>query len=320
MVELLFYPFTSDPNAVWYILMAFLVSLPCALLGCFLTLRKMALIGDAISHSALPGIVIAFLIVKDLSSPWLLIGATISGIAVALLIELIHTKTRIKQDAAIGISFTTLFALGILLVSVFVSKQTDLHVDCIISGDLSHLIFYKKIAFLGLQIPQPIIQAGIIATLFVIGFIVFLRVLTISSFDSLLAVTLGIKPKVVHFSLMTILSLLVVNAFQSVGAILVIALLIIPASAAFLCTHRLSIMLLLSVLHALLSAFIGLYLNAFFHCSYSSAIVVAGLALLLLAWLFGPVDGALWKWKNRLFLKKSLEDERATLRSDKDTI
>lgn len=306
MLELLTHPFKTDPNAIWYILMAFSVALPCAIIGCFLILRKMALVGDAISHSVLPGIVIAFLIIKDLSSPWLLVGATFSGLVVSILIELIHTKTRIKQDAAIGISFTTLFALGILLISVFVDKQTDLHVDCIISGDLSHIIFYQKVSFLGILVPQPILQSSLIAVIFLIGFFIFYRILVISSFDSTLAATLGIHPKIVHFSLMAILSLLAVNAFQSVGAILVIAILILPAVSAFLCTQKLKVMLTLSVTHAALSSVLGFYLFSFFDCSYAAAMVVAGLSLLLLCWLLGPVDGMLWKWKRRLFYKNTL--------------
>lgn len=309
MLDFLTHPFQTDPNAIWYILMAFLVALPCALIGCFLILRKMALVGDAISHSVLPGIVIAFLVVKDLSSPWLLVGATLSGLVVSLSIELIHTKTRIKQDAAIGISFTTLFALGILLISVFVDKQTDLHVDCIISGDLSHIIFYKKVNFLGVLVPQPILQSAMIAVIFLAGFFIFYRILVISSFDSTLAATLGIHPKIVHFSLMTILSLLAVNAFQSVGAILVIAILILPAVSAFLCTQKLKTMLVCSVMHAALSSLLGFYLFSYFDCSYAAAMVVAGLFLMLLCWLLGPADGMLWKWRRRFFYKDTLSLE-----------
>lgn len=290
-------PFSGDDSALWYVLMAFSVALPCSLIGCFLLLRRMALIGDAISHSVLPGIVIAFLVVKDLSSPWLLLGAACTGMLVTVMIELIHTKTRVKQDAAIGIAFTTLFALGILLVSLFVGKQTDLHVDCIISGDLANITFYDTVSMFGKEVPSPLINSSVIATVSVIGLFIFYRLLMLSSFDPGLTASFGINPKVVHYVLMATLSLLVVSSFLAVGAILVIALLIIPAASAYLCTHKLKTMLILSALHAALSSLAAMYIYANFECSFASAMVVAGVILFLIAWFLGPVDGILWKWK-----------------------
>jgi len=299
-------PFRGDIDSLWFLLMAFAVALPCSLLGCFLLLRRMALIGDAISHSALPGIVVAFLFVKDLSSPWLLIGAAIAGLAVTILIEMIHTKTKIKQDAAIGISFTTLFALGILLVSIAVSKQTDLHVDCIISGELTHIIFYK-INIFGINTPSPLITASIVASITIGAIIVFYRLLMLSSFDPGLTASLGINTKLVHYLLMAVLSLVVVSSFRAVGAILVIALLIIPAASAYLCTHKLKTMLTLAGTHAALSSILAMYIFTFFECSVSSAMVVAGVFLFILCWIFGTVDGMLWKWKRRLLQSNSLD-------------
>lgn len=300
-------PFAGDDSGLWYLLMAFSVALPCSLLGCFLLLRRMALIGDAISHSLLPGIVFAFLFVKDLSSPWLLIGAALSGLLVTILIELIHTKTRVKQDAAIGISFTTLFAIGVLMVSVFVGKQTDLHVNCIISGEMTHIIHYDTISILGKDVPRPLLVSYGVTAFTLVFLIVFFRILTLSSFDAGLIASFGLNPKVVHYILMAVLSLVVVTSFQAVGAILVIALLIIPAASAYLCTHRLKIMLLLAATHAAVSSIAAMYIYVSFSCSISSAMVVAGVSLFCLAWLLGPVDGLLWKWKRRYQLAESYD-------------
>ena len=300
-------PFAGSDNGLWYLLMAFSVALPCSLLGCFLLLRRMALIGDAISHSVLPGIVFAFLLVKDLSSPWLLIGAALSGLFVTVLIELIHTKTRVKQDAAIGISFTTLFALGVLMVSVFVGKQTDLDIDCVISGEMTHIIYYDSVSLFGKEVPEPLLISYGVTALTLIFLLIFFRVLTLSSFDAGLMASFGVNPKVVHYLLMAVLSLVVVTSFQAVGAILVIALLIIPAASAYLCTHRLKVMLLLAAAHAALSSIAAMYIYVSFNCSISSAMVVAGLGLFCLAWLFGPVDGLIWKWKRRYLLAETYD-------------
>ena len=299
-------PFQGDDSGLWYVLMAFSVALPCSLLGCFLLLRRMALVGDAISHSVLPGIVIAYLIVKDLSSPWLLFGAGATGMLVTVLIEMIHSKTRVKQDAAIGISFTTLFALGILLVSLF-TRNDHIDADCIISGELTHIIYYEALELFGKEVPMPLITSTIVAIGAIGAIIVFYRLLMLSSFDAGLTASFGINPKVVHYLLMAVLSLVVVTSFRAVGAILVIALLIIPAASAYLCTHRLKTMLLLSGVHSAISSLAAMYIYVNFECSIASAMVVSGLLLFIVAWLFGPVDGLVWKWKRRYFRSESYD-------------
>lgn len=307
LVDYIILPFTINSDAHWLVIMAILVSLPCALIGCFLNLRKMSLIGDAISHSVLPGIVIAFLIIRDLSSPWLILGATLSGLLSVIIIEMIHQKTKIKQDAAIGISFTSLFAIGVLLISVFVSKQTDLHVDCIISGDLSHLSFYKKVELLGVLVPKPLIQAFIITLSFIIALMLFFRLLSITSFDQTLAQALGISTKWTHYILTGTLSLLIVSSFQAVGAILIIALLIIPSAFALLCSNKLKLVLLLAATHAISSCIIGYYLFVYFNSSYAVSIVVAEFFLFLVAWMFGLNDGVLTKILKRKLSNPQLD-------------
>jgi len=294
--------------------MAMVVALPCSQIGSFLILRRMSLVGDAISHSVLPGIVIAFLFVRDLSSPWLLMGAALAGLLVTFLIEFIHSKTRVKQDAAIGIAFTSLFAIGVILVSVFAS---DVHIDekCVVYGELTDVTDKRSITIghymseakgrLSIELPIPLLVSAIIAFITSIAVVVFYRVLLLSSFDPGLAASVGYRPRIVHYGLMGLLSLVVVTSFQAVGAILVIALLIIPAASAYLCTHRLKIMLLLSGLHAALSSVFALYMFVHVNCSYAAAMVVSGLGLFCLAWLFGSVDGVVWKWRKRSKFKKN---------------
>jgi manganese/zinc/iron transport system permease protein len=124
----------------------------------------------------------------------------------------------------------------------------------------------------------------------------FCRVMMLSSFDADLAASYGYRPAVIHYSMMFVVSFIVVAAFQAVGAILVIALLILPGAAAYLCTYRLKVMLMIAALHALLSAVGGLYLHVWFNSNMAASVVVSGGVLFLLAWLLGPVDGVVWKW------------------------
>ena len=277
-------------------LMAFLVALPCSQMGSFLILRRMALTGDAISHSVFPGVVIAFVLIGDLSSPWLIVGAGLAGLASTVFIELIHKKTRVKQDAATGISFTALFALGVVLMETMLGRNVDLDLDCVLHGRLGLLLEEDHVQVFGGAVPQPVlVMAGVsLATLFMI--MLFYRVLLLTSFDSGLAASYGYKPAVVHYCSMFAVSFIVVAAFQAVGAILVIALLILPGASAYLCTQRLKPMLFLAGLHSLLSAVGGLYLHVWFNTDMASAVVVAGGVLLLLAWLLSPIDGLMWKW------------------------
>lgn len=283
-------------GAFWLILMAFLVALPCSQVGSFLILRRMALTGDAISHSVFPGVVVAFYFTGDLASPWLIIGAGLAGLISTVLIELIHKRTRVKQDAAIGISFTSLFALGVVLLETMLGKNVDLDLECVLHGRLGLLLEDETLPLLGQMVPQPIIVMTGVSLVTIVLMALFYRVLLLSSFDTGLAASYGYRPALIHYGMMFAVSFIVVAAFQAVGAILVIALLILPGAAAYLCSHRLKTMLALAALHCLLSAVGGLYIHVWFDTNMAASVVVCGAVLLLLAWLLGPVDGLLWKW------------------------
>jgi len=304
MMEHLLVPWEAlGIGAFWLILMAFLVALPCSQMGSFLILRRMALTGDAISHSVFPGVVIAFYFTGDLASPWLIVGAGLAGLASTVFIELIHKWTRVKQDAATGISFTALFALGVVLMEMSLGKNVDLDLECVLHGRLGLLLEDDTIPLLGQLVPQPVIIMAGVALVTQVLLWVFYRVMMLSSFDSDLAASYGYRPAVIHYCMMFAVSFIVVAAFQAVGAILVIALLILPGAAAYLCTHRLKVMLALAAVHCLLSAIGGLYIHVWFNTNMAASVVVSGGVLLVLAWLLGPVDGIIWKW-----LKEDVED------------
>lgn len=284
--EVMVAPWTESlPSFGWVMLMGFFVALACGLIGNFLVLRRMALVGDAISHSILPGIAVAFLLMKSRGTLVMFAGALAAGLVTTLLIEFIHSRTRVKQDAAIGIVFSTLFALGVLLISLF-AGQVDLDADCVLYGELGMIGIEPKAVIAGLEIaPQPVLTMGVVCLL-VLGLIVFFyKELLVSSFDPALATSLGVRPGVVHHALMAALSVVVVSAFRSVGAILVIAMLILPGATAYLLVSRLPWMLALSALHAALSAVLGLHLGIWLDCSIGAAMVVAGAGLFTVAWI-----------------------------------
>ncbi|CAN5439176.1 manganese ABC transporter permease MntD [soil metagenome] len=273
----------------WIVLMGFLVTLSCGIVGNFLVLRRMALVGDAISHGVLPGIVLAFLFLGTRDSWAMVIGAMVAGVATTLLIEVIHTHSRVKQDAAIGITFSTLFAIGVILVSLYASK-VDLDQDCVLYGEVSQVASYPPAVVFGVAVaPQPIFVMGLVTVITVVLVGLFYKQLLVSSFDAGLARSLGINPRVVHYALMALVSVIVVSAFESVGAILVVAMLILPAATAYLVTDRLPVMLALTAAHAALSSFFGLHLGIALDSSLAGAMVVVGFVLFCAAWAASSV-------------------------------
>jgi manganese/zinc/iron transport system permease protein len=279
-------PWTTDlPFHGWTMLMGFLVATACGLVGNYLILRRMALVGDAISHSVLPGIVIAFLVAQTRHPAVMFLGALVAGVLTTILIEIIHKKSRVKQDAAIGITFSSLFAIGVILVSQYASK-IDLDQECVLYGEIGLISTDLSAVW----------RMGVVAVL-TIGFIgLFYKELLVSSLDPGLAFSLGINATIVHYSLMCWLSVVVVSAFESVGAILVIAMLILPGATASLLTKRLPSVLGLSVLHAALSSVLGMHLSLWLVCTPAGAMVVMGGFLFVLAWVFSPSSGLLRRW------------------------
>lgn len=277
-------------------LMGFFVATACGLVGNYLMMRRMALVGDAISHSVLPGIAIAFLVSQSRGTTPMFIGALIAGVITTILIEVIHKKSRVKQDAAIGIAFTSLFAIGVILISVYAS-QVDLDQECVLYGEIAFVPFGDPVQLTEtLTAPLPVVRMGIVAILTLVFVVCFYKQLLVSSFDAGLATSLGINATFVHYALMCWLSITVVSAFESVGAVLVVAMLILPGATAFLLSHRLPVIHTLTVLMAALSSVLGVHLATWLNCSMAGAMVVMASALFVLAWVFSPLDGLVARW------------------------
>lgn len=294
-------PWTTEIASFgWIALMGFLVATACGLVGNFLIVRRMALVGDAISHSVLPGLVIAFLVAQSRHSTAMFAGALVAGIFTTLVIELIHKKSRVKQDAAIGITFSSLFAVGVILVSVYASK-VDLDQECVLYGEIGTIPLdapYVQIGSLVLG-PPSLVRMAVVTLVVALLIVMFYKELLVSSFDPGLAFSLGINATVVHYSLMSALSVVVVSAFESVGAILVIAMLILPGATASLLSQCLPRVLLLSALHAALSSVLGVMLALWLECSIAGAMVVVGGVMFTLAWVFSPSEGLVRRWVAR---------------------
>jgi manganese/zinc/iron transport system permease protein len=240
--------------------------------------------------------VIGFLIGGVLHSMWILIGATAIGVAAALLIQWIHENSRVKEDASIGIVFTSLFAFGVVLINWY-ARGTDLDPGCVLYGNIESFVLYPARQVWGAAGPMAVILAGVL-----VGIVAFYRYLLVCTFDPGLAVSLGMPARLIHYVFMAVLSLTVVSSFEAVGAILVVALLILPGATARLWTDRMPRMLALAAGHGVLSTLLGYWLShpAVLDTSASAAICVAGFGLFLLSWLFAPARGLLPRlWQRR---------------------
>ncbi|HLB59795.1 MAG TPA: metal ABC transporter permease, partial [Bdellovibrionota bacterium] len=271
-----------------------LVGASCALVGSFLVLRKMSLIGDAISHSVLPGIAFAFFISQSRATIPMFLGAGALGILTVFLIESLFRTKRMGSDASIGIVFPALFALGVILISKY-AAQVDLDLDCVLYGEIAYTPWDILIVAGRSVGPKALWVVGSVTILNLLFVILFYKELKISTFDPALAFAIGFSPTLIHYLLMIMVSLTTVASFESVGAILVVAMLIVPASAAYLLTDRLGVMILLSVIIGMGSAIGGYQIAHRFDASIAGAMAgVAGL-IFLFCWLFSPRYGILAK-------------------------
>ena len=286
-------PWQSHAAHYWPVFaMSLFVTAACALIGNYLVLRRISLIGDAISHSILPGIAIAFIMTGSRSGTPMFIGALVAGVAATVFIEVLHSRSRLKQDAAIGITFSTLFAIGVILISIH-GANTDLDLDCVLFGKMDFLSGREPV-FLGL--PGVTVTMAVLALCVGALIILFYKELLVSSFDPSLAASMGINPRLVHYLLMAVLSVVVVGAFTSVGAILVIAMLILPAATSCMLSDRLWVMMLLSLLHALISSLGGVHLAVALQVPTAPASVVAGAGLFAIVWVVSPRQGLISLW------------------------
>jgi manganese/zinc/iron transport system permease protein len=296
MAELWQAMFPSDPALLWPLAVAVTTGIACSLVGCYLVLRRMSLLGDALAHAVLPGLVVAFIFSGTLAIGAMFFGAFVAAVLTTFLTQSLHRQGGVAEDTSMGVVFTSLFAIGVVLIKRY---SEDVHIDasCVLEGNLSlvttHMIEFALPGWSGplLEAPRaflsilPVMVANLLAVL------LLWKELKITSFDSALATTLGFRSNLVHYLLMGLVAATTVGSFEAVGSILVIAMLIVPAAAAHLFCDRLAAMLLVAALLAALSAYAGFVGALLLNAEPAGMMAVAAGVVYLLAMLFAPRHG-----------------------------
>ncbi|WP_418302597.1 metal ABC transporter permease [Lysinibacillus fusiformis] len=241
----------------WVVLTGLLVGVTCGIAGVFLILRKMSMIADAISHTVLFGIVMAYIITQSLNGFWMLIGAAVAGILTAYLVQLLHSS-GIQEDAAIGVVFTSLFAAGVLLITLFASN-VHLDVEHVLMGEIA-FVPWDRWTVLGLAMPKAVWMLLLVLVINIVFLLLFFKEMKLATFDPVYAATIGIPVVFLHYGFMTSISFTTVAAFDSVGAILVVAMLIGPAATSYLISKSIKQMFIYSMLFGAGASVIGYYL------------------------------------------------------------
>ena len=287
-----------DSFDTWTAVIGALCAVSCALPGCFLLLRGMSMMGDAISHAVLPGLALAFLVTHSRTSVVMFVGAALVGLMTAVFTQWLSRFGKVDRGAAMGIVFTTLFAIGLILIRQS-AHFVDLDPGCVLYGSLEVSVLDSVVAG-GLELPRAVLTIGAVMIVNFL-FIAFLfKELRICSFDPELATTLGINANVVHYLLMVVVAVTVVAAFEAVGSIIVISMLIVPPATAFLLTNSLPVMLVLSAALGVAAAFLG-HLGALtvpvlldVRGTVTSGMMAAASGMLfVVAWVFSPREGLL---------------------------
>ncbi len=236
-----------------------LAAVTCGVLGNFLVLRRLSLMGDAISHSVLPGLVVAFLVAGTRASWPMFVGAALAGVATVVLVEVVKKLGRVESGAAMGVVFSILFALGVLLLERAAARHVDLDADCVLHGQLETLFWFPPDTWAALfswetlgELPRETVTLSVMLVLAVALVVLLFKELRIAAFDPALATTQGYPAGVLHYVLMVFVAAATVASFEAVGSILVIAMLICPAATARLLTDKLSTQIALSVVVAVL--------------------------------------------------------------------
>jgi len=276
-------------DAFWIIVTGFLVASSTGMLGNLLLLRKMSMMGDALSHAVLPGIVVAYMISGSRASIPLFAGAIIMGVLTTFLIQFFSSKGKMQSDAAMGTVFTFLFAVGVILVTKF-AGEADIDADCVLHGELAFVPLQTS-SFLGLGVPAPVwTLLGLLAVIQIIFWTGYKGWL-ITSFNPEYAQSVGIRTVIWHYSLMAATSVATVVSFESVGAILVIAFLVVPAATAYLLTDKLPLMTVIILIHGLISSTLGYFVSDALEASISGSIAVMSFVLFAGAFLWNKKKG-----------------------------
>jgi manganese/zinc/iron transport system permease protein len=287
----------------WIMLTGSLVGVSCGIIGCFLILRKMAMLADAISHTVLLGIVLAYLVSHSLEGIYMLVGAGIIGLLTAFLVQVLHSS-GVQSDAAIGVVFTSLFAFGVILLSAFAGK-VHLDVNHALMGEIT-FIPWNTLTIGGMDLgPSAVWMLGTVLIINLILIFLFYKEIKISSFDPAMATAIGIPVMFIHYSLMSMVSITTVASFDSVGAILVVAMLIVPGATAYLLTDKLLAMLFISAVIGVISAIGGYYAALVWNISISGSMAsIAGL-IFAATFILSPRYGLL----SKLLARKNLLTE-----------
>lgn len=272
-------------------IIAVIVAVACALPGVFLVLRRMAMMSDAISHTVLLGIVLGFFVAGSLDSPLLIAAAATMGVITVSLVELLMRTRLVRQDAAIGLVFPALFSLAVILISRF-ARGVHLDVDAVLLGELAFAPL-DRIDIGSVDLPRSMIIMGLTLLFNVVLITLFYKELKLTTFDAGLAAALGFSPALIHYGLMIMVSVTAVNAFNAVGSILVVALMIAPPATAYLLTNRLSRMLLYSAVVAAAGAIGGFRMAWFMDANIAGSIATVLGVLFLGAFLLAPERGLL---------------------------
>ena len=291
----------------WIVIIGALCAAGCAIPGTILVLRRMSLMGDAISHTVLPGIAIAFLITGSRDPTAMLIGAVIVGLITAFLVQAIQSLGKVEVGASMGIVFTVLFAFGLVLMRQAVD-HVDIDPDCVLYGSIELAWFDQNPD--GLGIPRGAIVNGVMLLANIIVMLLFYKEFKITSFDPALAKSQGISPSFMHYLLMTMTAATAVAAFETVGSILVVAMFIVPPATAYLLTNRYGILFMLSIGLSVIAAVLG-HLSAitiptwfgFSGTSTAGAMAVATGILFMCAWVVSPNHGIVMKMWHRLSVR-----------------
>ncbi len=279
-------------------LIAVVAAAACALPGVFLVLRRMAMMSDAISHTVLLGIVIGFFLTGDLASPVLIIGAALTGLLTVSLVEVLNRTHLVREDAAVGLVFPALFSVAVILISRF-AGDVHLDTDAVLLGELAFAPF-ERFVVAGYDVgPVALwVMLGILL-LNVLFLALFFKELKLATFDAGLAAALGFAPAAIHYALMGMVSITAVGAFDTVGSVLVVALMIAPPLTAYQLTDRLGMMVVLSVLTGAAGALLGYWAAHWLDASIAGSMATVMGLLFGLAYLFAPERGLLANLRRR---------------------
>ncbi len=306
----------------WIVVAGILCSVSAALLGNFLVLRRLSLLGDAISHAVLPGLAAAYLITASRSSWPMFVGAVLVGVLTAVFTQWIRQAGRVDEGASMGVVFTSLFALGLLMI-VQAADRVDLDPGCVLYGSIE-LTPLDTVGLFPLssdldppqyawRVPRVVLILTVVLAVNLLFVIVFFKELLLSSFDPGLATSMGFSSTAMHYALMILVAITAVASFESVGNILVVAMFVVPPAAARLLTNRLSTMVMWSVVIAIMSAVFGRIADivvprqwGYDSASTSGMMAVTAGMLFLGCWLFSPQQGLIiqayknWRLANRI--------------------